>query len=194
MGVGGEFKSMMPGLFNWVIAMERDEVTEILSNNAAHSEILLRAQRESLLNEYPLLTWLESNVIADESLATQVGVARAISRKVGDESERDYVKSDEWLFPNYRKFCDDAGIKPLSMQKFSKILINNCVDKNMLNIPFVCKTQIDDKVSAIQGLRLRKTDETGASPFDLRFPPTLPYSVVSVTSRYLTRYLTLRIP
>jgi putative DNA primase/helicase len=166
-----EFEPYISGLLNWVIGMPQEEADSILRDHARQSQILADAQRDQFIQQYPICAWLDSNIVANKDSVTQVGNAKQVTEKNGDTSETVYKNSDSWLYPNYVTYCEVNGLKPTSSVKFTKLLVEACSAKSMLDLDFVKRTKIDGKASGIIGLKIRTHDDDGRSPLDYKFSP-----------------------
>ncbi|MBT4837325.1 MAG: hypothetical protein HON94_08265, partial [Methylococcales bacterium] len=117
-----EFKPYLPGLINWVLSISDEEVNRLLK--PAQSDKIIRiSQKRNILETNPLASWLHQNVGYSPGFVMPIGVAR----KMKDPYEvTSYEKESRWLYPNYVKFCETSGSKPIALQRFSRLLDDLC--------------------------------------------------------------------
>ncbi|MEL4896768.1 hypothetical protein P9B04_15140, partial [Crocosphaera sp. Alani8] len=118
---------------------------------------------ESMVENNPIAAWLNENIIYDPNSYTHIG--KAIK---STENEEVYIGASKWLYPNYCAFCEGIKVNPISLNRFSTLLLDLC--NHQLNLSDVLKDRNRNGVF-IQGLKIRdhlNDDE----PF-----------IVSVTSR-----------
>jgi hypothetical protein len=77
-----------------------------------------------------LAEWLDARCVFVPGVRSQVGNAikeRVTKTEGGDtRSWEEYAWVDQWLYPNYRQYCDRSNIKPISLRRFSDLLIDLC--------------------------------------------------------------------
>lgn len=137
----GEFAPLIPGLLNWVLGMSEDEMRALLVNTYAHVPSLKAAQLEVLLDSNPLAQWFDSHCLYAEGLQTQVGTAQALQLSEGEDGSRkgwrEYSGQGEFLYANYRAYCDRSGLQPIALRRFSNLLLSLTRDQLKLNVEVV---------------------------------------------------------
>jgi putative DNA primase/helicase len=68
--------------------------------------------------------WFNACVILDPNARTKIGSAYK-------NSDGSYRNTDKWLYPNYREFCEKENLEPISMRRFSGLLIAYCRQKDL---------------------------------------------------------------
>ncbi|MDJ0597111.1 MAG: phage/plasmid primase, P4 family [Pleurocapsa sp. MO_226.B13] len=94
----GEFLPYIPGLLNWVLAMDSESATEIVKNYEEKVPSLLAMKAKTLVETNPIADWLDNSIIYDPTAKTNVGVAK---RDKDSNSPFWYLNTDKWLYPNY---------------------------------------------------------------------------------------------
>jgi putative DNA primase/helicase len=126
----GDFIPYLPGLLNWVIALPDAEMKNLIVNTAESVPSLNDSKNETLLASNPLAEWLDARCVFVPGIRSQVGNAikeRVTKTEGGDtRSWEEYAWVDQWLYPNYRQYCDRSNIKPISLRRFSDLLIDLC--------------------------------------------------------------------
>ncbi|WP_107670135.1 phage/plasmid primase, P4 family [Cyanothece sp. BG0011] len=145
--ISGEFVPYIPGFLNWVLEMESEKASECIKN--AHSRcVKLTFERiESMVENNPIAAWLNENIIYDPQSYTHVG--KAIK---STESDEVYRGASKWLYPNYCAFCEGIKVNPISLNRFSTLLLDLC--NHQLNLNDVVKDRNRNGVF-IQGLKIR---------------------------------------
>ncbi|WP_107667543.1 phage/plasmid primase, P4 family [Cyanothece sp. BG0011] len=145
--ISGEFVPYIPGFLNWVLEMESESASECIKN--AHSRcVKLTLERiESMVENNPIAAWLNENIIYDPQSYTHVG--KAIK---STESDEVYRGASKWLYPNYCAFCKGIKVNPISLNRFSTLLLDLC--NHQLNLNDVVKDRNRNGVF-IQGLKIR---------------------------------------
>lgn len=130
-GVSGEFAELLPGLVNWVLAMPDSEMVAYLVDTENTVPSLAETAHENLIATNPLAEWLDTNCVWAPGHRTRIGnaVKQRRSENAGDGSTRswdEYMMVGEWLYPNYRQYCDRVGSRPISIRRFGDLLIDLC--------------------------------------------------------------------
>ena len=141
-----EFTPYIPGLMNWVLDMDRDEVFSILKSR--RSEVQNKDFMESLLATNPIAEWLNDNVVYEPSTEQKVyvGIATRIPNNSGFENE------NSKLYPNYAKFCVTHNYRPVSLKRFRSLLMDLIQSQLLLND---IKDEKDQKGRHLTMIRLR---------------------------------------
>ncbi len=100
-----------------------------------------------MVENNPIAAWLNENIIYDPNSYTHVG--KAIK---STENEEVYIGASKWLYPNYCAFCEGIKVNPISLNRFSTLLLDLC--NHQLNLSDVAKDRNRNGVF-IQGLKIR---------------------------------------
>jgi P4 family phage/plasmid primase-like protien len=111
-GFDGEFVDHLPGLLNWILRMNDQDMVNALRNNPEKSPLYQQMKMENLLNTHPLATWFDRRVAIDPTAKFKVGE--------GDEA------TDATLYANYKAFAlaTSGSSTMLSMRNFSTSLLD----------------------------------------------------------------------
>ncbi|EAZ90075.1 phage/plasmid primase, P4 family [Crocosphaera chwakensis] len=145
--ISGEFVPYIPGFLNWVLEMESESASECIKNAHKRCVKLTLERIESMVENNPIAAWLNENIIYDPDSYTHVG--KAIASKENDEV---YIGASKWLYPNYCAFCEGIKVNPISLNRFSTLLLDLC--NHQLNLGDVTKDRNRNGVF-IQGLKIR---------------------------------------
>ncbi|MDJ0583199.1 phage/plasmid primase, P4 family [Crocosphaera sp.] len=145
--ISGEFVPYIPGFLNWVLEMDSIEASECIKNAHRRCVKLTLERIESMVENNPIAGWLNENIIYDPETYTHVG--KAIK---STENEEVYVRASKWLYPNYCAFCEGIKVNPISLNRFSTLLLDLC--NHQLNLSDVVKDRNRNGVF-IQGLKIR---------------------------------------
>ncbi|MGK7955468.1 MAG: DUF5906 domain-containing protein, partial [Crocosphaera sp.] len=145
--ISGEFVPYIPGFLNWVLEMDSIEASECIKNAHKRCVKLTLERIESMVENNPIAAWLNENIIYDPQTYTHVG--KAIK---STENEEVYVGASKWLYPNYCAFCEGIKVNPISLNRFSTLLLDLC--NHQLNLGDVVKDRNRNGVF-IQGLKIR---------------------------------------
>jgi P4 family phage/plasmid primase-like protien len=156
-----EFEPYLPGLLNWVLAMDEKRVRELILNTDEYVKSLSLVSKENLIATNPLAAWLDVCVVHDEDVETKVG------RSYRNDDKGGYRFSDSWLYPSFCEFCETSGMRPVSMRRFSDLLVDLC--RNQLHLKGVSKLPRAADGAKISGLRLRFSGDLSFSPLDMVF-------------------------
>jgi P4 family phage/plasmid primase-like protien len=135
----GEFVPELPGLLNQVLAIPEAEMARLLRRTAEAVPSLQDAWRRALVETNPLAAWADACLVRDPTpeLKTQIGLAT-------DGGER--------LYPSYRRFAEDTGVKAIGLPRFPRLLDDFL--RHQLGLPGV-GWERDGQRSYIAGVRLR---------------------------------------
>jgi len=153
-----EFKPLIGGLVNWVLDMPEEDVRVILKNTKSHTQ--REETKENLIQTNPMAAWLHENVTYIKNFVTQIGVAK----KIRDENDiQKYENEDEWLYPNYVKYCNNTLNKPISTKRFSNSLVDLCDNQLHIEVKLLAK---DREGRKLLGLKIKNDSDEAASPVD----------------------------
>lgn len=143
----GEFAPYLPGLLNWVLAMPKEQVTELIRNAESLVPGLAAIKAKMLCDTNPMAAWLDQGVVHKLDTKTYVGI------RTQEESK--------YLYPNYMSYCHSIGKHPVSETRFSPLLENLCC--NQLKLAGVKKAK--DRVAAyFTNLKLRELEDLEPTP------------------------------
>ena len=148
----GEFLPYIPGLLNWVLAMDEESATSIVKNYEANVPSLLAMKARTLVETNPIADWLDNFVIYDSSAKTNVGVAK---RDKDSNSPFWYLHTEKWLYPNYCEYCHNSGTKAVSLRRFVTLLSD--LGKNQLGLDI--RRERDRFGSYFVGLKIRAAED-----------------------------------
>jgi putative DNA primase/helicase len=152
----GEFVPYIPGLLNWVLAMDEAEASRIIKNYEAAVPSLLAMKAQTLVETNPIADWLDHKIVYDRTAQTNVGVAK---RDKDNNSDQWYLNTNKWLYANYAEHCHDTGNRALSLRRFVNLLSD--LAKNQLGLDI--ERERDRFGSYFVGLKIR-TEEDDKPP------------------------------
>lgn len=100
-----EFKSYLPGLLDWVLAMPDEQVTDLVRNTQSTVTVLAKWKAEMLLDTNPMAEWLDHCIVM-ENIKTYVGVAK---RDKSPDSPTQFQKVNTWLYASYCEYMAGTG-------------------------------------------------------------------------------------
>ena len=115
----GEFAQYIPGLLNWVLAMDEAEATGIIKNYHQAVPRLAAMKVQTLVESNPIADWLDNNIIYCPDYRTNIGVAQ---RDKDSNSDSWYLNIDKWLYANYAEYCHNTGSKAIGLRRFVNLL------------------------------------------------------------------------
>lgn len=116
-GIESAMEKELPGLLNWVLALDEKQVNKTLGGlNGTMS----KAQREHYVETNKLAAWLDDRCIVDEKNSIYTGD----SFKIRDQEVHNNIRTK--LYPNYQDWCEDKAVKPLAVQRFGATLNDIC--------------------------------------------------------------------
>ena len=144
----GEFAQYIPGLLNWILAMDESEATRIIRNYQQAVPKLAVMKAITLVETNPIADWLDNNIVYREDYRTNIGVA---NRDKDSSSDCWYLNTDKWLYANYAEYCYSTGTKPVGVRRFGNLLSDLCTNQLELNI----EKGRDRLGSYVAGLKIR---------------------------------------
>jgi P4 family phage/plasmid primase-like protien len=166
-GISGEFAEYLPGLFNWVMAIDDNDVRNLVVNTLISVPSLNTVRGETLIASNSIAEWLDSECVFVQGVKSRVGVADKLRITDGPESRDTFDQSQTLLYPNYVQFCSLGGVKPYGHNRFSLLVTDLCHDQ-LGNLEVV--KDRDRNGVFIHGLALRYAPGTNYS--DLPRPIT----------------------
>ena len=113
----GELAASLPGILNWVLALDDAAMVACLRGHSSIS--LARTKAETLVATNPLAAWADACLVrGDAESKTYVGVANELPRGQG------YERDTEWLYPNYCTYTQQANFQAVSLTRFSALLVD----------------------------------------------------------------------
>jgi P4 family phage/plasmid primase-like protien len=149
--VKGLWKHYLPGLVNWVLQMNDDEMRQYLLDTYEMVPSLKRVRNEILLNSNNLVEWLQSEIVLDDKAVTAVGKKIPAAK---DAQER-YCNSKYHLYASYASYCEDTGSKPVGQKRFISLVMDCC--KNQLGLDGVRSFSKGGR-PFVKGLAIRASD------------------------------------
>jgi putative DNA primase/helicase len=141
----GELADSLPGLINWVIAMDEAQMVSRLREPTSVS--LSKTKARMLIETNSLAAWAQERLIIGKAdTKTYVGVAEELEWQQGFKDE------DTLLYPNYCGYMQRANFKPIALTRFSALLEDLC--HNQLRMEHVFRHRDSGGVHLV-GIRLR---------------------------------------
>jgi P4 family phage/plasmid primase-like protien len=164
LGVSGEFVPYLPGLFNWVMSLPDQQMTQLIKCTDLNVPSLQEWKLDTLISSNPIAEWLNERCSFEDG-KTYVGIARKVRRSESEnemgmtksKSWEEYENCDSWLYANYVNHSALVGSKPISIRRFSELVIDLCT--NQLGRSGISKGK-DSGGAFIRGLALRSPDCT----------------------------------
>ena len=150
--VKGLWKKYLPGLVNWILAMETTAMREYLLDTYEKVHSLKKVRNDILLNSNNLVEWLQSEVIQNPDIVSSVGKKIPAAK---DAKER-YCNSNYHLYASYCSYCEDTGSKPVGQKRFIALLLDCC--KNQLGLEGIRHFSKQGR-PFIKGLAVRGSDQ-----------------------------------
>ena len=150
--ITGAWKDYLPGLVNWVLQMDGDEMRRYLLDTYDAAPALRKTRHNIMLNSNNLIEWIQSEVVIDVDNVCSVGKKIVNTNK--EMSER-YMNSNYHLYPSYCEYCEGTGSKPVGQKRFIALLTDCC--KNQLHLDDVYTFTKKGK-PYFKGLALRNSD------------------------------------
>jgi len=168
----GEFVEFLPGLLNWVLAINNETIENYLRKTEEFVIGHRQLQLDSILQTNPIADWADYCLIYEVGSRLQIGVAQP-NRGGGENS---YLNVGSWAYASYREYCINVGIakdRIISLRRFVplmkdlflnqlKLAINHCRDR-------VC--------SFFENLKIRTEFDESPSLINSLAPPEVPAPV-----------------
>jgi putative DNA primase/helicase len=127
--VSGIWRNHLPGLVNWVLQMDEQEMRRYLLDTQELVPALKKVRNNILINSNNLIEWLQSECVADGDHVSAVGKKiPAPKAEPGAVSER-YCYSSTHLYPSYCAYAEDTGSKAVGQKRFINLLLDCCRDQ-----------------------------------------------------------------
>ena len=148
----GDFAPYIPGLLNWVLAIDEVEATNIIKNYHNLVPSLATRKAQTLVETNPIADWLDNCIIYGSGYRTNVGTAKPDKDR---DSIHSFLNTKIWLYPNYCEYCQNTGTKPVAVRRFVKLLSDLC--KNQLGLEV--EKDRDRDGSHFKGLKIREESD-----------------------------------
>ena len=145
-----EFEPELPGLFNWVTALSREDNKRILNQLTQTNPVVLHRQIEQLLQTHPLAKWVDECLVYAPGEKTKVGKGE---RGRDEDGFFRFKHQESLLYPNYLLYCHSTGQRPVSQRSFSPDLKD--LLHNQLDLSQVSRLERASKGRFFEGIRLR---------------------------------------
>ncbi len=99
-----EFKAYLPGLLNQILSFSDEDVTRLIRDAETVCPALREFQRETLCETNPIADWVDNRIVRSPSSRFTPGL----------------------LYTSFKEYCDQTGQKPVSLKRFSNLLIDLC--------------------------------------------------------------------
>jgi len=126
----GEFASLLPGLVNWLLQMNNEEMRGYLMETGNKVKFFKEYEKIQSLRSSPLLDWMEHKIVFAPGEKCSIGFAKA-APPGGSGS---YVNWDKWLYASYCEFCKTSNVNIMSRNRFEPLFFDVCKHQLKLNI------------------------------------------------------------
>lgn len=99
-----EFKPYLPGLLNRILSFSDAEVTRLIRDAESVSPSIRDFEKETLCETNPIAAWIDDKLVRDSDSRHTPG----------------------WLYEQFKSYCDSTGQKPVSLKRFSNLLVDLC--------------------------------------------------------------------
>ena len=159
----GEFAEFMPGLLNWVLALDNQSLENYLRRTEEFVIGHRQLQLEAILQTNPIADWADYCLVYESGARLQIGIAQP-NREGGQNS---YLNIGSWAYASYREYCVNAGMakdRIMSLRRFIPLVKDLFINQLKLNINHcrdrICsffenlklRTEFDDSEPLISGL------------------------------------------
>ena len=74
--------------------------------------------------------WIDTHIVFDPDAQTKIGRAY-------EDDDGNYKNTDKWLYSSYRQFCKTQNAVPISIRRFSELLVltKQCQQHNVMRLP-----------------------------------------------------------
>jgi phage/plasmid-associated DNA primase len=147
----GEFARYLPGLVNWVLDMEENEMKEYLMETNKKVDFFAQHHREQILKSNQIMDWMSHCVVFDPEAKAPIGMA-----KIASGGMYVYENADKHLYASYCDFSRGSNNNILGRSRFESLLLDVCVHQLGLNVT----KQTTSRGSMIHGVAVRKSSPT----------------------------------
>lgn len=142
----GEFADELPGLVNWLLDMDEDTMLEYLKNPSKKVSYIDEIRSEQMIDNNPILDWMDTKVVYDPDVATWIG------EKIDGSGKDYYANTDKYLYASYCDFARKSNLKEMSRRRFMIILADICSNQLKIDIK---QMRTKQRWHAYRGLALR---------------------------------------
>jgi phage/plasmid-associated DNA primase len=126
----GVFAPMLPGLVNWLLDMEHDEMKEYLMETDKKVPFFSAYQIEQGMKSNQLLYWMHHLIVYELNASSAIGFAKYAP----PASDNTYVNNDKWLYASYCEFCRYSNANAIGRSRFESLILDVCNHQLGLNI------------------------------------------------------------
>lgn len=120
--VSGTLANELPALFNWVLAMDDQDMENYVTLTNEMCPSIIDRARDLALATNPLAQWASQSLVFGKEFKCVVGIAQKLGLDTAEGRINTYANADSHLYPNYLRWCDQTGTKPLALNQFAKNL------------------------------------------------------------------------
>ena len=125
----GEFAPLLPGLVNWLLDMNADDMRSYLMETARHVDFFQTYEKEQSLRSNPVLDWMNQHVVFDPGVHSVIGICKS-----AQGSSNYYQNWQQWLYPSYVEFCRGCNVGFVGRSRFEVLFLDICKNQLKLNI------------------------------------------------------------
>jgi P4 family phage/plasmid primase-like protien len=125
----GVFSPLLPGLVNWLLDMNEEEMRTYLMETAKQVKFFQKYEKMQNLRSNPLLDWMEHKIIYDPGVSSAVGFTK--NAPMG--SSHIYANQDKWLYASYAEFCRQCNVGVMSRNRFEPLFVDVCKHQLKIN-------------------------------------------------------------
>jgi putative DNA primase/helicase len=126
----GTFAPLLPGLVNWVLDMDHNEMKEYLMEADKKVNFFSQYQAEQAMRSNPIMYWMHHMVVFELNASSSIGFAKFAP----PGSSGTYVNHDKWLYASYCEFCRHSNSNAHSRSRFEGLILDVCNNQLGLNI------------------------------------------------------------
>ena len=120
--VSGTLANELPALFNWALAMDDQEMENYVTLTNEMCPSITDRAKDLLLQTNPLAQWASQSLIFSTEFTCVIGISQKLGIDTAEGRISTFANADQHLYPNYLRWCDQTGTKPLSLNQFAKNL------------------------------------------------------------------------
>jgi putative DNA primase/helicase len=113
---------------------------------------LSKSQRQHLVETNKIAAWIDDNLIIDEKSTVYIG---ASIKTLNDNFEIEKACQTK-LYPNYFRWCDENGVMPIAVQRFSANLVD-IAEHSKLPVELLAKSKFGRRM---RGFKIRTHKHT----------------------------------
>jgi P4 family phage/plasmid primase-like protien len=162
-----EFEPYIPGLLNWALTMDTNEVELLMRDTDRQVKSSLDAKKQVLIEGNTLIAWLHACVEYAPGNKVKVGMLSTGKDHDGHDVDK-YENASKWLYPSYARYCVQTGNKSVSSKGFSRSLLD--ILNNTLGLKGISYGR-DTQGYCFERLKLSSESESFESIVDFAFLP-----------------------